>query len=74
MVGVRIRRPPPGRQSRQQPGHDPLLLLQRFHMVIHLLDAPRRVVNDVPATSYPLPNTAFDRLSAPGGYHASGRE
>jgi len=25
MVGDRIKRPPPGRQSRQRPGHGPLL-------------------------------------------------
>ena len=74
MVGVRMRRPPPGRQSRQQPGHDPLLLAQRLYMVTNLLDAPLRVVNDVPATSYPLPNTVFDGLPIPGGNHASGRE
>jgi hypothetical protein len=43
-------------------------------MVIHLLDAPRRVVNGVFVTSYPLPNTVFDGLSVPGGIQASGRE
>ncbi len=43
-------------------------------MVTNLLDAPLRVVNDVPATSYPLPNTVFDGLPIPGGNHASGRE